>query len=109
MLKKFLRINFESLNLFLNPLRRQGSADRTPVVPFLLFVNVPAANCSEEIVAPSCHEKKGGSGELKRKDRQAFREWLRERLRSSTGSFRRRLNGGRQLEKEKLNDMERKK
>ena len=47
---------------------------------FLLFVNVPAANCSEEIVAPSCHEKKGGSGELKRKDRQAFREWLRERL-----------------------------
>ena len=34
-------------------------------------------------------EKKGGSGESKKKNGQAFQEWLRERF----GSFRRRLNG----------------
>ena len=39
------------------------------------YVNVPAANCSEEIAAPSCREKKGGSGEAGMKDRQAYLAW----------------------------------
>ena len=64
--------------------RHQGSADRIPVFLFLLFVNVPRANSSEAMRVSNgtggpSREKKGGSGESKKKDRQAFQEWLRER------------------------------
>ena len=65
----------------------QGSADRIPVSLFLLFINVPAANCSEEMrvkksgTGGPSREKKGGSGESKKKDRQAFQEWIREVVR----------------------------
>ena len=62
----------------------QGSADRIPVVPFL-FVNVPSANWSEEMrsqeqVVHLARRKAGaGNDESKKKDRQAFQEWLREK------------------------------
>ena len=66
-------------------LQRQGSADRIPVVP-LSFIRerertsskLERRNAMQGTGGPS-REKKGGSGESKKKNRQAFREWLRER------------------------------
>ena len=43
-------------------------------------VNVPAANCSEENCGSKLsREKKGGSGDRRTKDRQAYQEWIRVR------------------------------
>ena len=60
--------------------RRQGSADRIPVVTFILFVNVPRANSSEEMRVVrnrwSILARRKAGAATKRKDRQAFQEWI---------------------------------
>ena len=73
------------VGLFVNKfIRCQGSRDRIPVVP--LFRERTSSKLErrnvgrkEQVIHP--HEKKGGSGDLKRKDRQAFQDWIREVVR----------------------------
>ena len=71
----------------------QGSRDRIPVVPLSFICSGPR---EKKRKTTNCEPKrrdateKGGSGEKKKKDRQAFQEKV---TRKAFGSFRRRLNG----------------
>ena len=46
----------------LRTLFRKGRRFETGRLLFFFIANVPSANWREEIAAPSCREKKGGSG-----------------------------------------------
>ena len=77
------------VGLFVNKLiRRQGSADRIPVIP-LSFIRERERTSSklerrnamkkEQVVHLARRKAGAGNDESRKKDRQAFQEWLRER------------------------------